>query len=162
MISVGDKFGRLTVKSKGESKNGQCRWFCVCECGNETLSYYGNLKKGVSTSCGCFRKEQIAKSLTTHGDAGQNKRSPTYRSWESMIRRVSSEKYKGYHRYGGRGITVCDRWRESYQSFLEDMGERPLDRTLDRINSDGNYEKENCRWADALTQSQNRLKSFRK
>lgn len=155
MISIGDRFGRLTVISKGESKNTQTRWVCKCDCGNSTLSYGPALRKGQSTSCGCYRKERIVAAKTKHGAARSSHRTPTYRSWESMIRRVSSPEYKGFHRYGGRGISVCNRWRD-YGLFLKDMGERPNGTSLDRINPDGNYEPNNCRWADAMTQRHNR------
>lgn len=158
MIQIGNKFGRLIVVSKSDSKNGQSRWNCICDCGNTTTSYGSSLRKGTAGSCGCLRAERVAASKTKHGDAKNNSRSPTYRSWESMIRRVSSKKYKGYAKYGGRGIVVCDSWRSSYSDFLKDMGERPDGTSLDRINPDGNYEASNCRWADTYTQRNNRSK----
>lgn len=155
------RFGRWFVKAKADSVNTQVRWLCVCDCGKERLVYGSFLRKGISTSCGCYRAEQVKKAKTKHGHAKQHDRDRTYRSWESMIRRASSKKYKGYKDYAGRGITVNPRWLQ-YENFLADMGPRPEHTSLDRIDVNGNYEPQNCRWADAVTQRANRRDSLAK
>lgn len=156
---TGMRFGRWVVKSKGQSAHGQARWICVCDCGLEKLVYAPQLRSGVSTSCGCFRAEQVIKAKTVHGHASNANRNPTYRSWESMKSRVFSDHYKGRHYYKDAGIKVCKEWLD-FNNFLHDMGERPKGTTLDRINPFGNYEPNNCRWADAKTQRNNRRDSL--
>jgi len=146
------------VISKAESKNGQARWHCKCKCGNTTVSYAPALRTGTSTSCGCFRKERVAAAKTKHGHARNKARDATYRSWESMRRRINSELYKGHAHYGGRGIVIDPRW-DDYENFLRDMGPRPEGTSIDRIDVNGNYERANCRWADATTQRHNRQDS---
>lgn len=145
---TGERFGRLVVVSYA----GNQRWKCCCDCGQENEVWAPDLKRGKTKSCGCLQLE-VAKTgdcRRTHG--GSN--SPEYRSWTSMIRRCSDEKCPGYERYGGRGISVCDRWK-SFENFVADMGQRPKGMSIDRIDYDGNYEPDNCRWADAKTQSSN-------
>jgi hypothetical protein len=138
-IKQGTQIGKLTVvSSTGTFTTRKSEWYlCVCECGEKRkFTDEQLLSKGIS-SCGCRID------------------SPTYRSWRSMIQRCTNVELEDYKRYGGRGIRVCERW-ESFDSFLEDMGERPKGLTLDRINVNGNYEKENCRWATSKTQMRNR------
>lgn len=121
-----------------------------CFCGNTFYPIKGNFRNGGVRSCGCAR---IA-AITTHGGW----RSPEYQSWKAMKARCLNPKSVRYNRYGGRGITICERWlgENGFANFLEDMGRRERkDLTLDRINPDGNYEPSNCRWADKLTQTLN-------
>lgn len=157
-IFSGNVFGKWIVIGKAQSKHNKARWLCKCECGAKKEVYASYLRKGSSTSCGCFRKEQVKIAKTLHGHAKKNERNKTYRSWESMLRRVTSNKYKGYLHYGGRGISVDPRWL-SYENFLIDMGNRPENTTLDRINVDKDYGPQNCRWADTITQRHNRRDS---
>lgn len=158
----GQKFGRLTVHSLvGVNKNKAAVWSCRCDCGNLVEAIGFNLRNGNTKSCGCLLKEFATNLNLAHGHAAEisGNKSPTYRTWRSMINRCYRPQEDSYQYYGGKGITVCDRWRNSFADFLSDMGERPQGKTLDREESNGNYEPSNCRWADAKTQSRNRGKS---
>lgn len=153
---VGREFGFLRVlEFAGKDERYRAFWKCRClRDGNEVVVYAHNLLRGTSTSCGCVRREYMSNSRKTHGQS----RGATYRSWHSMIERCTRKSHPGFHRYGGRGITVCDEWLNSFEAFLRDMGERPGPRmTLDRYpNNDGNYEPGNCRWATWKEQARNK------
>lgn len=120
--------------------------------------YGGNLKSGNSSSCGCLRSEVTTTDSTTHGHAANSRRSPEYQSWAAMRARVSATSGTRFKNYGLRGITCCGRWA-SFENFLADMGPRPPDTSLDRIDNDGNYEPSNCRWATASQQVSNRRRT---
>ena len=160
-IFPGKIFGRWTVLKKSEPKHSQCKWLCLCVCGSEKTVYASFLRNGISTSCGCFRKEQVIKAKTIHGHAKNTIRNPTYRSWESMKNRVFSDSYKGKKYYKDLGVVMCNEWLD-FTNFLKYMGERPIGTTLDRINPFGNYEPNNCRWADAKTQANNKRNQIAK
>jgi hypothetical protein len=158
---IGKKCGRLTVLSKalsGKTGSGTTfsRWNCICECGNEAVASGSNLRKGVTQSCGCFKKERMSEGNITHGHSKVGKLSPTYRIWAGIKARCFIPSGKNYKNYGGRGITMSDEWRSSFDAFLRDMGERPEGLSLDRINNDGNYEIGNCRWATRKEQANNK------
>lgn len=156
---VGRKFGRLTViEEAGRSKHGNVTWRCVCACdGKEIIISGGNLNNSHTESCGCLQKERAREVCTTHGHAN---RSLTYSSWSSMKARCLNPNDGSFPRYGGRGITICERWlgEHGFENFLADMGERPEGKTLDRKKSNGNYEPDNCRWLDLSGQAINRRK----
>jgi hypothetical protein len=146
----GRRFGKLTVlrRSENRSTDGRLQWVCQCDCGKVTEVRDKQLRKkrGRTNSCGCLRDR------TVHGLAGD----PTYNSWKSMIARCHNERATDFEDYGGRGISVCERWRESVLNFLEDMGPRLPGTTLDRKDPGGNYEPGNCRWATDEAQSRNK------
>lgn len=157
---TGQKFGLLTVLAKtGVDKGGNAIWFCYCECGSYHSVIRINLRNGNVTSCGCraraLSSERLANQSLKHGHAAS--RSPTYVTWEAMRQRCNNSNSDWYHRYGGRGIVICERWND-FRLFVEDMGFRPAGKTLDRINPDGNYEPDNCKWATPLEQSNNKSK----
>lgn len=149
---VGERFGRLVARECVESSGppSEHRYRCDCDCGASTTVVARSLTTGHTSSCGCLH--------TKHGAAPRGRVTRTYRSWQLMIARCYRPEAERYPLYGGRGITVCDRWRgeHGFEHFLADMGERPAGLTLDRKDTDGNYEPENCQWADATVQARNR------
>lgn len=154
---AGKTFGLLTAIRVAFTHPRQGRqWECICSCGNRVVVSLGNLTSGNSTSCGCKARKAVTDRSTTHGETRSRKRSPEYQIWASMIQRCTNPKAKRYADYGGRGITVCDRWRK-FESFLADMGRRPFpDYELDRINNDEGYCKGNCRWTSSVQQNRNK------
>lgn len=157
---TGKIFGKLTVIDENyiRTLSGAVRWNCICDCGRLTVVIGGDLKSGRTSSCGCFQKEKAKEAQTTHGMHD----TPEHHAWNNMKNRCNNEKAPNYHNYGGRGITVCDRWMNSFENFYEDMGPRPSpDHSLDREEVNGNYEKDNCRWATDLEQQNNRRDNVR-
>jgi hypothetical protein len=158
MKLAGKRFGRWTVLRLARIRNGRSRWRCECKCGTRRIITGGNLKYGVSRSCGCLKSEIHSRRLlanpigTTHGMCY----SPEYIAWDGMIQRCTNPKNRAWLYYGARGIRVCKRWLRSFAAFYEDMGRRPRCRSLDRRNNDGNYSPRNCRWATKATQMRNK------
>lgn len=152
---AGKRFGRLVAEAcDPPGVHARTMWHCRCDCGAATLVQTDNLVSGHTTSCGCLR--ELPPPNRVHGRASKRGKGLTYRSWESMIARCENPRSTRFECWGGRGIQVCDRWRSSFPKFLEDMGERPVGMTLDRIDNDGDYEPGNCRWATALQQAATR------
>lgn len=152
-IPCGMRFSHLVVQELAPSKGDwRTRFVCLCDCGNKIITRSDRLKAGRVTSCGCAQREGARRRFTKHGFSKQ--RSSTYRSWQNMNDRCNNPNATEFRYYGARGITVCERWR-SFEFFLADMGERPMGRTLDRKDNNGNYEPGNCRWATAIQQGRN-------
>jgi len=147
----GRVFGRLTAVQRSHRDSAK-RWFwkCVCTCDNFVVIRSDNLTGGNSRSCGCFNSDEVMARSTTHGQS----RTVTYYTWRDMKTRCHNKNSAAYPDYGGRGITICDRWA-SFENFLSDMGERPVGLSLDRKDVNGNYEPSNCRWATRTEQNNN-------
>ncbi len=153
---TGQRFGRLTALGPVElGPRGGVRWLYQCECGKTTVTYAISKKKPESQSCGCLRNELARARATTHGKTGTR----LYKTWHGMITRCHTLNDQAYHHYGGRGIKVCDLWRESFEEFEWHVAQLPYfneeGRSLDRINNNGDYEPGNVQWATAAEQKRN-------
>lgn len=145
----GKRFGKLLV----EEWVGNSRWRCACDCGKETLVLTANLNRGNTTSCGCIRKIESSKRNTTHGLSNTH----VYKTWLSVRRRCREKQNAAYKDYGAKGIDVIDRWHDSVEEFVKDVGHPPSPiHTLDRIDNSKGYQPDNVRWATPTEQSRNR------
>lgn len=149
---TGKRIGRWTVLGfiGAHPKQGDAMWLCRCECGTERVRSSRHFRSG-SRSCGCTHTKHGHMRRTNGVAVG----SPTYRSWQGMIMRCHNPQRKCFEYYGARGITVCEQWHD-FKNFLSDMGQRPEGLSLERINNDGNYEPNNCKWATRLEQTNNK------
>ena len=160
---TGQRFGRLVVIERaGSDKDKRATWKCQCDCGEVRVVYSCNLLHGIMKSCGCYKNEQIALRNTIHG----KRKSRLYEVWKNMKRRCSSPSVHNYHRYGGRGITVCAEWQNNFQAFYDWAMANGYDEnaprgqcTIDRIDNDKGYSPDNCRWVDMKTQNNNQSKN---
>lgn len=159
-VEAGDQYGMLLVLSEAERQRklsgASVRVFlCKCTCGTVKSVRLSNLRSGSTVSCGCFHKalasETLRAAATKHGQSN----TAVYRVWQSMKRRCHDAKDASYERYGAKGISVCQEWRDSFEAFAADMGPRPDGMTLERMDSKGNYEPGNVRWATYTEQARN-------
>jgi hypothetical protein len=148
-------YGRLTVLAEVR-RHSRPYWVCRCECGVEKEISRRSVTSGMTRSCGCLNAEVRKAHRRTHGMS----RTSTYQVWLNMVNRCIDPKDAAFSQYGGRGITVCERWRNSFENFLADMGERPSSKSIDRINNDGRYAKDNCRWATRAEQARNTARTI--
>lgn len=145
--------GQWTLLEKVEAGK-HSKWLAKCSCGKEKIVIIDNLLRGKSLSCGCYRKKVMQALNTTHGQSGNSTKTRAYRSWAHMKGRCLNQDDAAYKDYGGRGISVCERWLK-FENFFADMGECPPEHSIERINVNGNYEPYNCKWIHKKFQARN-------
>lgn len=151
---AGERFTRLTVVSldKEVGNGGRRYWVCLCDCGATTKVTTSKLRAGSTKSCGCYAADSLRNIRLRHGMV----KSPEFKAWSEMRQRCGNKNNHNYYNYGGRGITVCERW-SSFESFIVDMGYKPsCEHSLERVDNNRGYSPDNCIWADKTTQARNR------
>lgn len=155
-LKPGMVFGRLTtIRMIGRAKDRHAIWLCRCTCQTEHAVRQQDLQSGRTRSCGCLLLEARHLNTVTHGNARKGKLTHEYMAWRSMLQRCLNPASPRFRDYGGRGIAVCDRWRESFQNFLDDMGACPAGLSLDRRDNNGSYSPDNCAWVTVTEQCRN-------
>lgn len=158
---TGKKFGRLTALHYSHTSDKRAYWVCRCDCGNTKVVRGKELGNGDVKSCGCLAIETKTTCQLTHGES-RGKRTKEYIAWKGLKNRCYNKNNRKYKNYGARGISVCERWRYSYENFLADMGRAPSkDHSVERDNVNGNYEPSNCRWGTIEEQASNKTKTLR-
>ena len=152
-FTIGKKIGRLTIQKAVISLNDGRKYLkCLCDCGRKLMVLEKNVSRGATKSCGCLRSEITSARNRSHGLSN----SEEYQIWCGIIKRCENRKSLGFKNYGGRGISICKRWRSDFNFFIKDMGKRPSkNHSIDRVDVNGNYSPENCRWASKSIQMRN-------
>lgn len=156
---IGKRFGKLVVVELDSIKDGESYWRCECDCGNDVIVSRGHLKSGITKSCGCMHKEVMVKRNTTHGLTNTR----LFKIWQGILNRCNNVHSKFYYRYGGRGIKVCDEWKDNFMSFYNWSMENGYkdDLTIDRIEVNGDYEPNNCQWTTRKEQARNTSRNIK-